>query len=363
MSRDRMLAVLPPVAAVAFSLVVSAIVLVISGANPFEAAGNVFEYGTRANTLVEMVNWATPLYLSAIAVAIGFRMSLFNIGVEGQYILGAFIAAQVGAVVNLPPVLHVGLIMVTAMAVGGFWAGLSGVMKVTRNVHEVISTIMLNGIAVGGIVSYLLGLWDVPDVGLDTALGDIPESGWFPSLSPLLEAIGIETRSELWGFVLVAVAVGFGYHFLINRTRLGYDLRASGANPSAAEASGVDPKKTIVTAMVLSGMVAGLVGLPELLGNTHAYSLRFTQGLGFGGIAVALLGRNHAGGIAIAALLFGWLSRASGVLEVRGDAPREIVSIIQGVIILSVVVAYSVAERYRRVEAAKAAAALVGEER
>ena len=363
MSRDRMLAVLPPVAAVAFSLVVSAIVLVISGANPFEAAGNVFEYGTRANTLVEMVNWATPLYLSAIAVAIGFRMSLFNIGVEGQYILGAFIAAQVGAVVNLPPVLHVGLIVVTAMAVGGFWAGLSGVMKVTRNVHEVISTIMLNGIAVGGIVSYLLGLWDVPDVGLDTALGDIPESGWFPSLSPLLEAIGIETRSELWGFVLVAVAVGFGYHFLINRTRLGYDLRASGANPSAAEASGVDPKKTIVTAMVLSGMVAGLVGLPELLGNTHAYSLRFTQGLGFGGIAVALLGRNHAGGIAIAALLFGWLSRASGVLEVRGDAPREIVSIIQGVIILSVVVAYSVAERYRRVEAAKAAAALVGEER
>jgi simple sugar transport system permease protein len=265
--------------------------------------------------------------------------------------------------VNLPPVLHVGLIMVTAMAVGGFWAGLAGFMKVTRNVHEVISTIMLNGIAVGGIVSYLLGVWDVPDAGLDTALGDIPESGWFPSMSPLLEAVGIETRSELWGFFLVAIAVGFAYHFMINRTRLGYDLRASGSNPSAAEASGVDPKRTIVTAMILSGLVAGLVGLPQLLGDTHAYSLRFTQGLGFGGIAVALLGRNHAGGIAIAALLFGWLSRASGVLEVRGDAPREIVSIIQGVIILSVVVAYSVAERYRRVEAAKAAAALVGETR
>jgi simple sugar transport system permease protein len=363
MNRDRMLAVLPPVAAVAFSLLVSALVLVISGANPFAAAANVFEYGTRPNTLVETLNWATPLYLSAIAVAIGFRMNLFNIGVEGQYILAAFIAAQVGAVVNLPPVLHVGLIMVTAMAVGGFWAGLAGFMKVTRNVHEVISTIMLNGIAVGGIVSYLLGVWDVPDAGLDTALGDIPESGWFPSMSPLLEAVGIETRSELWGFFLVAIAVGFAYHFMINRTRLGYDLRASGSNPSAAEASGVDPKRTIVTAMILSGLVAGLVGLPQLLGDTHAYSLRFTQGLGFGGIAVALLGRNHAGGIAIAALLFGWLSRASGVLEVRGDAPREIVSIIQGVIILSVVVAYSVAERYRRVEAAKAAAALVGETR
>jgi len=149
----------------------------------------------------------------------------------------------------------------------------------------------------------------------------------------------------------------------MNRTRFGFDLRASGANATAAEASGVDPKKTIVMAMVLSGLIAGLVGLPELLGDTHAYSLRFTQGLGFGGIAVALLGRNHPGGIAIAALLFGWLSRASGVLEVRGDAPREIVLIIQGVIILSVVVAYSIAERYRRAQAAREAALLVGEER
>ena len=358
-----MLAILPPIAAVVFSLIVSALVLLASGANPFEAVANMVSYGARSNTLVETVNWATPLYLSAIAVAIGFRMNLFNIGVEGQYIIAAFMAAQVGAVVSLPPVLHVGLIILTAMVVGAFWAGLAGVMKVTRNVHEVISTIMLNGIAVGGIVSYLLGVWDVEDAGLDTALGDIPQSGWFPSLSPVLELVGIETRSELWGFVLVAVVVGLGYHFMLNRTRLGFDLRASGMNPAAAEASGVDPKRTIVIAMLLSGLVAGLVGLPELLGNTHAYSLRFTQGLGFAGIAVALLGRNHAGGIAVAALLFGWLSRASGILEVRGDAPREIVSIIQGVIILSVVVAYSVAERYRRVEAAKAAAALVGEER
>lgn len=363
MNRDRILAVLPPVAAVAFSLLVSAVVLLASGSDPFDAVANVAEYGTRANTLVETVNWATPLYLSAIAVAIGFRMNLFNIGVEGQYILAAFIAAQVGALVELPPVLHVLLIILTAMVVGAFWAGLSGLMKVTRNVHEVISTIMLNAIAVGGLVSYLLGVWDVPDDGLDTALGAIPQSGWFPSLSPVLGVFGVETRSSLWGFVLVAAVVGFGYHFMLNRTRLGFDLRASGSNPTAAEASGVDPKRTIVIAMVLSGMVAGLVGLPELLGATHAYSLRFTQGLGFAGIAVALLGRNHAGGIAVAALLFGWLTRASGILEVRGDAPREIVAIIQGVVILSVVIAYSVAERYRRVEAAKAAAAVVGEVR
>jgi ABC-type uncharacterized transport system permease subunit len=362
-TKQRLLILAPPVAALVLAVVISSIVLAISGANPFEAFGNVWEYGTRMNTLVETINWATPLYLSGVAVAIGFRMNLFNIGVEGQYIVGAFIAAQVGSIIDLPAALHVLVIILTAMAVGAAWAGLSGIMKVTRNVHEVISTIMLNGIAVGGVVSYLLGVWDVPDPGLDTALGEIPQSGWFPSLSPLLESVGIVTRSKLWGFVLVAVVVGIAYHYFVNRTRWGYDLRASGANAPAAEASGVDPKRTIVMAMLLSGMIAGLVGLPELLGDSHQYTLRFTQGLGFGGIAVALLGRNHAGGIAIAALLFGWLSRASGVLEVRGDAPREIVEIIQGVIILAVVVAYSIAERYRRAEAAREAAAIVGEER
>ncbi len=359
--KQRILAIAPPVASLVFALVVSSIVLWVSGADPVTAFGNVLEYGTRANTLVETINWSTPLYLSGIAVAIGFRMGLFNIGVEGQYILGAFIAAQVGSMLDLPPVLHVGMIMLTAMVVGAAWAGLSGWMKVTRNVHEVISTIMLNSIAVGGIVSYLLGVWDADDPNsLDTALEAIPESGWFPDLNALVPG---ETRSDLWGFVLVAAVVGVAYHLLINRTRLGYDLRATGANPSAAEVSGVDPKRTIVVAMLLSGLVAGLVGLPELLGDTHTYSLRFTQGLGFGGIAVALIGRNHAAGIAIGALLFGWLSRSSGILEVRGDAPREIVAIIQGVIILSVVIAYSIAERYRRIEEAKAAAAAIGEER
>ncbi|MCP3988989.1 MAG: ABC transporter permease [Actinomycetia bacterium] len=360
--KSRLLVLAPPVASLVMAFVISSIVLLISGANPLTAFSNIIEFGFRPNTLVETLNWSTPLYLSAIAVAIGFRMNLFNIGVEGQYIIAAFMAAQVGHVVSLPPVLHVSVIIITAMVVGGFWAGLAGVLKVTRNINEVISTIMLNSIAVGGVVSYLLGVWDVPDPGLDTALGDIPPSGQFPSLNWLSDAVVGETRSDTWGFVVIAIIVGFAYHYMINRTSLGYDLRATGANPSAAEASGVDPKRTIVVAMVLSGMIAGLVGLPELLGDSHAYSLRFTQGLGFGGIAVALLGRNHAGGIAIAALLFGWLGRASGVLEVRGDAPREIISIITGVIMLSVVIAYAIAERYQRIEEAKAAASLTGAE-
>ncbi len=358
MSKKLLYVLAAPVAAVGVALVISSIVLLIAGADPFSAYSNMWEFGTRLETIIETLNRATPLYLSGIAVAIGFRMNLFNIGIEGQYVLAAIIAAKVGAEVNLPPVLHVTVIILTAMAVGAFWSGLAGFLKVTRNVHEVISTIMLNAIAVAGVVSYLLSIWDVPDASLDTAIKAIPESGWMPSLNWFVEIFTRDIkRVELWGFILVAVAVGVAYHVLINRTRIGYDLRASGENPTAAAASGTDPKRMIMTAMVLGGAVAGLVGLPELLGSSHAYNLRFTQQLGFAGIAVALLGRNHAVGIAIGAFAFGWLDRASGVLEVRGDAPREIVAIMQGVIILAAVVAYAVVERKRRAEEASAAAA------
>ena len=347
-----------PLAAVGVALVISSVVLLFAGSNPFTAYSNMWEFGTRLETLMSTLNRATPLYLSGVAVAIGFRMNLFNIGVEGQYILAAIVAAKVGAEVNLPPVLHVTVIILTAMVVGAFWSGIAGYLKVTRNVHEVISTIMLNAIAVSGVVSYLLGVWDVPDESLDTALPAIPESGWMPPLNNLFEIFTREIkRVEVWGFLLVAVAVGIVYHFLINRTRIGFDLRASGENPTAAEASGTDPKKMIMAAMLIGGAVAGLVGLPELLGDSHAYNLRFTRNLGFNGIAVALLGRNHPVGIAIGAFVIGWLDRASGVLEVRGDAPREIVAIMTGVIILAAVVAYAVVERKRRAEEAAAAAA------
>jgi ABC-type uncharacterized transport system permease subunit len=347
-----------PLAAVAVALVISSIVLMFAGANPFSAYSNMWEYGTRLETLIETLNRATPLYLSGIAVAIGFRMNLFNIGVEGQYVLAAIIAAKVGAEIDLPPVLHVTVIIIVAMVVGGIWSGISGFLKVTRNVHEVVSTIMLNAIAVAGLVSYLLSVWDIPDESLDTALPAIPQSGWMPSLNKVVELFTRDIkRVELWGFILVAIVVGVVYHLLINRTRIGFDLRASGENATAAQVSGTDPKKMILTAMILGGAVAGLVGLPELLGSSHTYNLRFTQGLGFAGIAVALLGRNHAVGVAIGAFVFGWLDRASGVLEVRGDAPREIVAIMQGVIILAAVIAYAVVERKRRAEEASAAAA------
>lgn len=348
----------PPVAALLLAAAVAALILLISGADPLAAFGNVWEYGSRLETLLESLNRATPLYISGIAFAIAMRMNLFQIGVEGQYILAAFMAAYVGAAVGpMFPPLHIAIILLTAMAVGAAWAGLAGLMKVTRNVHEVISTIMLNAIAVAGVVSFLLGRWAIPLESLDTRLAEIPATGWFPSLNTVVEWFTRDIkRVDLTSFILVAAAVGVVYHLLVNRTRLGYDLRATGVNPWAAEAGGVPPKRTIMLAMLLSGAAAGLVGMADLLGDQYFYSLRFPQGLGFTGIAVALVGRNHAVGAAFAAFAFGWLERASGVLEVRGDAPREVVTIMVGVVILFAVIAYALAQRRRRIEAAAAAA-------
>ncbi len=221
---------------------------------------------------------------------------------------------------------------------------------------------MLNNIAVSGIVSFLLARWTAQSAQLDTALAQIPESGWLPSLNPVVELFTRDIRRvDLYSYVLIAIAVGIGYHVIINKTRVGFDLRATGINPFAAEASGVNPKRTVVIAMLLSGAVAGLVGLGDLLGDAHTYNLRFFQGLGFAGIAVALLGRNNAVGIAFAAFVIGWLERSSGVLEVRGDAPREIVTIMIGVIILAAVIAYAVVERVRLANEAQAAALATAE--
>ena len=351
------LAMTAPVAALILSLVVASVALIASGSNPISAYQRMFAYGFELETLVAMVNRATPLYLSAVAVAIGFRMNLFNIGVEGQYILAAIISAQVAAELSLPAPLHLTVIILTAMAVGSVWALIAGVLKVTRGVHEVISTIMLNAIAIKFVVAMLFRRWDVPDESLNQETAEIAPSGRMPNLNNFAETFTREISKGrvLWGFVIVAIIVGVIYWVYVSRTRPGYDLRASGINPLAAEASGVPPKRTIIVAMMLSGAAAGLVGLPEILGRDYAYGLQFTQGLGFAGIAVALLGQNHPAGIAVAALVFGFLDSAAPILDVHGDAPQEIVEIMKGIIIFAAVITYVVTQRRRQDEEARMA--------
>ncbi len=361
--RRTMLALAAPVSALVLSLLIASVVLLASESNPIPAYGRMFRYGFELETLVDMLNRATPLYLSAVAVAIGFRMNLFNIGVEGQYIFAAILSAQVAATISLPAPLHLIVIILTAMGAGAAWSLIAGILKVTRGVHEVISTIMLNLIATNLVVAMLFRRWDVPDQSLNQETAAIPASGRMPNLNKVAELVtrDIEKGREIWGFLIVAIIVGLLYWVYVARTRPGFDLRASGINPLAAEASGVSPKRTVLVSMLLSGAVAGLVGLPEILGRDYAYGLQFTQMLGFGGIAVALLGQNHPGGIALGALVFGFLDSAAPILDVHGDAPQEIVEIMKGVIIFTAVITYVVAQRRRRDEEARAAARAMGD--
>ena len=348
--RRLLLAVAAALVAGVFALLVSSIALIASGNPPLEVYETMLRDGTQLRSILITVNNAVPLYLAGVAVAIGFRMGLFNIGVEGQYALAALLAASVGAALQLPAVLHVGLILVVAIVVGASWAGVAAVLKVTRGVSEVISTILLNVIA-AGIAAYLLAehLQERVVGSNNSTTPPLPESARFPTLDRVLTSLGVELPqgTSLGGYLLVAVAVGVAYWLLVNRSRFGFELKASGLNPFAAVASGVDAKRMTVLALLLSGGVAGLVGLAQVLGTSYNYGLSFTAGLGFTGIGVALLGRNSPIGIAFAALLFAFLDRAAVPLQFA-DIPASVVTIIQGTIVLAVVIANEIARQLTR---------------
>jgi len=169
----------------------------------------------------------------------------------------------------------------------------------------------------------------------------LPESAWVPGI-PLIHG----ARSDVYGFIVVAVAVGVAYWWALGRTRFGFDLRAAGANPPAAVASGVNVRRMVLISMLVSGGLAGLVGLPLLLGEYHQFTSEFPSGIGFIGIAVALIGRNSPVGIAFGALLWAFLDRSQQILDLE-SIPKEIVVIMQGVSVLSVVVAYELVRRIR----------------
>jgi len=358
MRRRLTYALAAPLLAAAISLVVSSIALLLVGKSPATAYRAMWESLDSADALVTVLNVAAPYYVMGLAVALGFKMGLFNIGADDQYRLGALMAAAVGAAVTLPAPLHVLLIVVVAMAVAGAYAGVAGVLKVTRGVNEVVSTIMLNFIATG-ITAYLLTVY-LRDkrVRLQSETKSIKPSGWLPSLNRALGWVGyhLPSGTVLEGFIVIAALTGVGFYLLLSRTRFGFDLRATGANPWAARSSGVNANGMIMKTIVLSGAIAGLAGMGPLLSEIHKYGDTFPTALGFTGIAVALLGRNSPTGIAVGALVWAAIEQASRGLAQAG-IPPEIGKILQGTLLLSAVVAFEVVRRYGQAAEVREAAA------
>jgi simple sugar transport system permease protein len=290
--------------------------------------------------------YATPLIFTGLAVAVAFKCGLLNIGAEGQLIAAAFATAWVGLMLPAWPAwIVVILAMLAAMVVGGAWAGIPGVLKAKFGAHEVITTIMMNFIAVA-IVSYLTQ-YHYRKQG-DPILETLPIAEMkdgvlvgphISRMQALLEPFGISFPAHVplnLAFLLAVAACGLVYVFLW-KTKWGYELRAVGVNPSAAEYGGISISRNIVLAMALSGTLAGMVGINEVLGYRYRYYDGFSAGYGFAGIAVALLGRNHPVGVLFAAILFGALDRSKLFIDIFTDkVSKDWTVILQAIVILFV---------------------------
>ena len=348
-------ALLAPLVAVIVAMVITSVVVAASGNPPMDFWSIIFSKPAD-RVFVNIVNQSSMIFLSALAAAVGFRMNLFNIGVEGQYTLASYTAAAFAGAAFLPGKLNILASLVIAVAVGAIWAGIAGVLKVTRGVSEVISTIMLNAIAITMAGYLLLNYGQSYGSGRRTTPLEASSEfqGW--------EIFG-SAGGPVWTLVILALLTGVAFSVLINRTRFGFDLRATGMSETAAVASGVKVNRMVVISMMISGGIAGLIWMPALFNGAHYYGPTFQAGLGFTGIAVALQGRNRPLGILFGALLFAFLNEQSNRLTLETDISANVVQITQGVIVLAVVVAYEVVRRYKAAAEQRAVTKQLGENR
>jgi ABC-type uncharacterized transport system permease subunit len=344
--------ILAPLIAVLAAFVLGGIIVALIGDNPFETIRLLLanSFGSVKDFCYTLF-YATPLIFTGLAVMVAFRCGLLNIGAEGQLYVASFACAWVGikfggTVVNvfgkdenwswvsLPPIVLIPMCMLAAVIAGGLWAAIPGILKARFGSHEVINTIMMNFIGVA-LVSYFTQYHFkiAGDPILETA--PIGKAAAIPQLNEYFSFIPHDVPLNI-AFLIAILMCVLVYIFLWH-TKWGFELRAVGENPSAAEYGGISPKKQIVRAMAISGGLAGMVAISEVLGYRHNYYDGFSAEWGFLGIAVALLGRNHPLGVFFAAIFFAVLQR--GGIFVDAFTPyvsKEIVEVLQAVVILFV---------------------------
>lgn len=349
-----------PLIAVLLALLVGAIVIILIGENPVHVYKMLFGYaiGNRdgwGNVLFR----ATPLIFTGLAVAFAFRCGLFNIGGEGQMYIGAFLATWVGfTFTNFPAFILIPLCILAAAAGGALWAAVPGILKAKTGVHEVIITIMMNWIA-ASLSFYFVLVYKAPATEVMKAAGvkqmiphtrEIAQAARLPRLYNLFKSINIDfpAYNQVNVSFFIAIAVAILAYYILWKTNLGYEIRAVGYNSLAAEYGGISVAKNIVLAMVISGAFAGLVGTNEVMGYKYRWRQEIFTGLGFNGIAVALLGKNHPLGVVLAAILFGILNYGGAIVNIftAGKIPRELIMVLQAVIVIFVIISDEVVRRF-----------------
>jgi ABC-type uncharacterized transport system permease subunit len=316
--------------AVFTALVLGGLLILATGGDPLLAYGGLWEgsFG-RVASISETLVWATPYVFAGLAVALAFKDGLFNIGAEGQLSVGALAAAWVGfAVTGVPWPLHLLLAILAGCLAGAFWAAIAGALKARTGAHEVITTIMLNYVALLG-TGYLLS-GPLKDPNPLVALAQTPKILESARLPPILPDLRLH-----WGFV-IALLLAAGVWWLVYKSTLGFEIRTVGLNPSAARYAGIGVGRTIVLTMALSGALAGLAGAIEVTGVNYYHTPGFSVGYGFDSIAVALLGRSHPLGVVPAAILFGALRAGASRMQFVSQIPIDIISIIQALVLVFV---------------------------
>src|SRR5450759_451436 len=274
----------------------------------------------------ESLTTVTPYILAGLAVAVGFKCGLFNIGAEGQFCIGALCSAYVGYAMHAPWYIHLPLALLAGAAGGAIWGAIPGLLKGLTGAHEVVTTIMMN------YVSFRLSDWLLN--------GPMKASGFRP-LTPVIDNSAMlpqffpDPLRLNWGFI-IALAIAFLVYCFLFKTPIGFEIRAVGANPDGARYAGMNIVKNFVLAMTISGALAGLAGAVQVLGVDHWVGQGFSSGYGFDSIAIALLGQSHPLGVVLAALLWGTLRSGATNMQLTAGVPIEIISIIQGLVIVFV---------------------------
>ena len=341
-----------PLISIVLSVIVGSLVIILSewlvGGElqpglAFEAyaaliSGSVGTFNSVVNTLVA----ATPLLLGGLSVGLAFKAGLFNIGAQGQFLIGALFAVIVGVWMReSPPLLGIPLSIAAGMVGGALWGFIPGLLKATSGAHEVVTTIMLNFVAIAILAAMVSGPLDVPG-----------------SPSPITLNVGNAALPVVLGRnghlgLLYAPIMAALYGWMLYRTTLGFEIRTAGANPDAARYAGMSPRRLIVLTMSLAGMLAGMAGATELLGATKHMTASYGTTVGFDAIAVALLGRTSPIGIILAALLFGAMRSGAAAMQIQAGVPAELVGVLQATI-LFFLVASPVIQRVFRLRGAKA---------
>ena len=326
-----------PIIATVLALVVGAVVILVTSLlvpnRPFDPGLPVRAYGALLSgalgspeAITQTFVQATPLLLAGLGVGLGFKAGLFNIGAQGQFLLGALGAIWMGGLLaGAPSLVAIPAAIVAGIVVGAFWAGIAGFLKATSGAHEVVTTIMLNYVALA-VLSWLV-----------SGPLRLPHSPQPVTAEVVSAALPIFVGRSGHIGILIGLAMVPLIWFLLYRTTRGFEIRAVGANPDAARYAGMRPRGVTVLTMALAGGLAGLAGTVNVLGINHQISATFSTTVGFDSITVALLGRSNPWGILPSAILFGAMRSGAAAMQIQAGVPAELVDVIQAIILFFLV--------------------------